>query len=203
MAVGKKKEIIKHYEKDARVYDINRRFFLFGRGKIIRLLCKKLKAPKKILIVGCGTGYGIQSLLNAFPDVVVTALDVSSHMLAVAKQNLKEYPGRVVWVESRFEEFDQGSFDAVIFSYSLSMMSDVDQVFEQVEKKLSPSGIVAIVDFHSSSYKLFKTWISHSVSIRTDFPILALRRKFAESLFEKKRAYLGFWNYCLYLGRKP
>lgn len=44
--------------------------------------------PKKILDIGCSTGLSTMKLLDSFPEAEIIGMDLSPHMLAVAKFNL-------------------------------------------------------------------------------------------------------------------
>ena len=56
-----KDNLIRHYKKDALIYDLNRRFFLFGRNRLINQSGKTLN-PSSILGLGCGPGVNMIKL---------------------------------------------------------------------------------------------------------------------------------------------
>ena len=56
-----KENLIRHYKKDASIYDFNRRFFLFGRNRLINQIAKTV-SPSSILEIGCGTGVNLIKL---------------------------------------------------------------------------------------------------------------------------------------------
>lgn len=48
----------------------------------------RLRPPARLLDLGAGTGYTMRRVLEAFPDVRVTGLDVSDEMLGRARERL-------------------------------------------------------------------------------------------------------------------
>lgn len=50
-----------------------------------------LRAGSKVLDVGCGKGFLLYELTQAVPGIVVTGLDISSHALATAKEEVRPF----------------------------------------------------------------------------------------------------------------
>ncbi|MCI5144065.1 MAG: methyltransferase domain-containing protein [Candidatus Electrothrix sp. AR3] len=194
-----KDKLIKHYQKDALVYDLNRRFFLFGRKALISLIGKTLK-PATILEIGCGTGGNLLRLSKLFPKAKLTGIDLSADMLDVAKNKLGDNISLI------HEMFDHNlvlaKFDLIVCSYLTSTVPELPKLLAQVAETLNDNGHFACVDFHSSNNEAFKRWISHSIPIRTHFPVAALSPLFEETVLSSKRAYLGIWRYFMYIGQK-
>lgn len=196
-----KDKIIRHYEKDALVYDLNRRFFLFGRNAILSLIGKTIN-PSTILEIGCGTGSNLLKLSKTFPNAKLTGIDLSVDMLNVAKSKLGDNPN-VILINEMFDHNSRlPKFDLVLCSYITSTVPDLTKMLELTAATLNEKGYFACVDFHSSNYEFFKQWISHSIPIRTHFPTESLEPLFDKKALQTKKAYLGIWNYFLYMGQK-
>lgn len=196
-----KDKLIKHYEKDAVVYDFNRRFFLFGRNDMIAQIGERLN-PATILEIGCGTGVNLAKLSQLFPQAQLTGIDLSEDMLNVAKSNLAA-SDNVTLIN---EMFDQNTvlpkFDLILCSYITSTVPDLDPFLQLIATHLNDQGHFACVDFHSSNVGAFKRWISHSIPIRTHFPEQLLTPLFTPKLLKARKAYLGVWRYFNYIGEK-
>src|SRR5262245_31022659 len=83
-----------YYRFHARIYDLTRWTFLFGRSHILNLLAGTV-APRRILEVGCGTGRNLAELAHRFIDAEVTGLDVSPEMLGRARAKTASFGSRV------------------------------------------------------------------------------------------------------------
>jgi release factor glutamine methyltransferase len=76
--------------------------------------CKGIKRPR---IVEIGTGSGIISIMLAklLPDAVITAIDISTEALGVAKQNAKKHEVDIEFIHSNlFENFQEKNFDMLV-----------------------------------------------------------------------------------------
>jgi len=193
--------LIRHYKKDANIYDFNRRFFLFGRNRLIRLIDDSLN-PSSILEIGCGTGINLLKLHNIYPNTSITGLDVSQEMLKVAR--LKSFGIKNISLINDF--FDENTslpkFDLILCSYTISTIPNIGIFLNNIKNHLTKNGHFACVDFHSTNITLFKRWISHSIPIETHFPEHLLEGLFTVKRFEIRRAYGGVWKYFNYIGQK-
>lgn len=197
--------ILSHYQRDARVYDLNRRFFLFGRKRVIADLGRHLRghrAPRRILEVGCGTGVNLLALNDAFPRASIHGIDLSTDMLAIARQRTVDIPQIALTHQPFGADLRDEPYDLIHFSYVLSTMPDLGQSLDIARSCLAPGGHIAMVDFYSSRYELFRRWIGHSIAIRTEFPEAALHERFTPVTRVVKCAYLGVWKYFWYIGRR-
>lgn len=196
--------ILRHYEKDAKVYDFNRRFFLFGRKSVLDEVGSRLQgsaAPRSILEVGCGTGAHLVRLSAMFPQARVRGLDLSTDMLEVAARRTEGNPHITLVHQSFGDELPAEPYDLIHFSYVLSTLPNLEQSLDHAKERLAPGGHVSVVDFYRSGHELFKRWISHSIPIRTEFPDAELEERFATVSKSVRRAYLGAWKYFFFLGR--
>jgi len=111
-----------------------------------------------VLDVGCGTGLNFPLLLEAVGESgQVVGVDHSPEMLEVARRKtVRRRPGNVVLVEADAEQLGRlvvsGSdgpappFDAVLFTYSLSLMGDWEMAWRRASSLVRPGGRAAIVD---------------------------------------------------------
>jgi S-adenosylmethionine-diacylgycerolhomoserine-N-methlytransferase len=135
------------YRLHASIYDWTRPLLLFGRREAVRSLA--LRPGERVLDVGCGTGYSLPRLFATGARVV--GIEPSAPMLrqAVARLERRGLSG-VVDLDPRpygsHAEYE-GGVDAVLFSYSLSMIPPVEAVLERARLDLRPGGRIAVVDF--------------------------------------------------------
>jgi S-adenosylmethionine-diacylgycerolhomoserine-N-methlytransferase len=193
-----------YYQLQSRIYDLTRWTFLFGRKEIIRRLPFDRNAAVSILEVGCGTGFNLRRLAAHFPNAKLTGLDVSEDMLQIARKNLKNK--NVELFHGPYQKGDSsfsGKVDAILFSYSLTMINPQwKDLIQQAYEDLNPGGIVALVDFHNSPLPFFKRHMGNH-HVRMDSHLLPeLKETFSPISESVKNAYLGFWQYVLFVGKK-
>ncbi len=113
------------YRGQRHIYDLTRKYYLFGRDTLIAGLDARAGMP--VLEVACGTGRNLAKVGKAWPGVRLFGLDISAEMLKSARA--------AVGAEARLGEGDACSFDPqyllgepaferIVLSYSLSMIPD-------------------------------------------------------------------------------
>lgn len=194
-----------YYRWHSRVYDLTRWAFLFGRQQLIDLAATHQPAPTRILEIGCGTGRNLVALAEKFPKARITGLDLSTDMLDRASPKLHPYGDRVTLLHQAYtspigEEHD--GFDLIVLSYALTMINPGhDQVLHACQKDLASKGILAVVDFHSSSHSWFRQWMSVN-HVRMEGQVQAhLQKHFHIQQQHLHSAYASLWHYGLFIGR--
>ncbi len=135
------------YRRHASIYDWTRPFLLFGRGDAVRGL--DLRPGETVLDVGCGTGWSLPRLRATGARVV--GIEPSTPMRAQAEARLARHSlaGDVTLDVRPYGSHDDyaGRADAILFSYSLSMIPPFAAVLERARLDLRPGGRIAVVDF--------------------------------------------------------
>jgi S-adenosylmethionine-diacylgycerolhomoserine-N-methlytransferase len=141
------------YRFQRHIYDATRPPILLGRDRLLQGI--DVAPGGTVLEVGCGTGRNIRKLALRLPGVTICGLDVSAEMLRTAAARLPaSLTGRVAFARAAAGECDPREpfgraeqFDAVFFSYSLSMMPDRDSALRSALAALAPEGSIHMVDF--------------------------------------------------------
>ncbi len=141
------------YRRQRYIYDLTRKYYLFGRDRMIRELA--LAPGARVVEVGCGTGRNLVKIARTFPDARLYGLDASSEMLKTASQSLRRAGllSRTKLAHGYAESLspsmfgETAPFDAVLFPYSLSMIPDWKQALRAASAALSETGRIHIVDF--------------------------------------------------------
>jgi len=81
------------------------------------------------------------------------------------------------------------------------MHKNWESVIEYAQQDLKPGGLIAVVDFHDSSFSWFKRWMGMN-HVRMDGHLLPRLQSLFRSLhLEVNHAYGGLWSYFLFIGQ--
>ncbi|WP_344386229.1 class I SAM-dependent methyltransferase [Asanoa iriomotensis] len=136
----------RYYRVTHHVYDVSRKYFLFGRdGVLDRLLASEWTT---LVEIGPGTGRNLVRLHRRRPRATLGGLEASDVMRAHAGR-------RCPWarIDAGFaEDADIGAVlgvrpQRILMSYSLSMFTDKDRAIDNARRHLAPGGELWVVDF--------------------------------------------------------
>jgi S-adenosylmethionine-diacylgycerolhomoserine-N-methlytransferase len=141
------------YRYQRHIYNVTRKFYLFGRDRLLKRL--PAAAGASVLEIGCGTGRNLVKLARLAPQARLFGIDVSDEMLVTARRTLarKGLQERIRLGQAAAHLFDPKiafgieSFDAAYFSYVLSMIPDWRGAVVQALSYLAPDGVLGVVDF--------------------------------------------------------
>jgi S-adenosylmethionine-diacylgycerolhomoserine-N-methlytransferase len=195
-----------YYKFQSKIYDLTRWSFLFGRDEVIKAIPIERNAKVRILEVGCGTGYNTKLLAQTFPNAEIRAYEVSEDMVSLSRKKLLPFGSRVEIVHQPYgveAEAQLESYDAVLFSYSLTMINPQwEDLIRQAHKDLKPGGYIAVVDFHNSRHEWFKKHMGNN-HVRMDGHLVPLLKELFVPIVEQvQKAYLATWEYITFVGKK-
>ena len=215
-----------YYRFHAKIYDITRWTFLFGRHWLIDWLPFERSERFTLLEVGCGTGFNLKYLTQCFPKSQLIGMDASADMLHIAQTKWADTPNKPILTNKLYKQgalnfggaesksprgfgenpkYTEGGVQprVILFSYCLTMVNPAwDTLILQAKEDLAENGLIAVVDFHNSPSRLFKKWMSKN-HVRMDGHIIPfLQDNFETVKYEVRRAYFGLWYYSLYIGKK-
>ncbi|WP_160152147.1 malonyl-ACP O-methyltransferase BioC [Microbulbifer sp. ALW1] len=96
-------------------------------------------APKRILDLGSGTGYGSELLRKRFPDAHIIALDLAPEMLGYAREHRPVSNGYVAADAEQLPLADN-CIDLVFSSFALQWCYRLPPLFAEIRRVMSPEG---------------------------------------------------------------
>jgi ubiquinone/menaquinone biosynthesis C-methylase UbiE len=105
----------------------------------------RIRAGERVLDIACGTGN--TTLMARARGALVTGLDLTPELLAVAKTRAEEaWYGHITWKAGDAEDlpFPDDSFDVVVSSCGLMFAPDQQKVANEVARVTKPGGRIAI-----------------------------------------------------------
>jgi S-adenosylmethionine-diacylgycerolhomoserine-N-methlytransferase len=142
------------YRHQRHFYDLTRPCFLFGRDRLLRRL--RIGAGERVLEVGCGTARNLVRLRTLAPSARLYGLDASGQMLETARTTLRRrgLEQGVELVQGLAEDLCHSRqfglserFDAIFFSYSLSMIPSSLAAVDAALRSLKAGRSLYIIDF--------------------------------------------------------
>lgn len=143
-----------NFNRVASVYDqsailqqeINRR--LTERLDLIRL------APKRVLDLGCGTGFGIEELMRRYPKAQSIGVDFADAMLRkAAKKGRWWRRPALVSADMQSLPFADNSFDLAYSNLALHWCTSPDLLFAEIQRVLKPEGLFLFSSFGPDTLK--------------------------------------------------
>lgn len=136
------------YRGQRHIYDLTRKYYLFGRDRLVTdLACQRGDA---VLEIACGTGRNLAMVAREWPGAELHGIDISREMLRSAQAKLGDGARLAVGDACRLDtasSLGRARFDRVILSYCLSMIPDYAGALDQAAALLAPGGSLHIVDF--------------------------------------------------------
>jgi len=136
------------YKGQRHIYDLTRKYYLFGRDTLIEGL--DARPGMRVLEIACGTGRNMVKVRESWPGVRLFGLDISKEMLKNARKALGDDAVLGAGDACAFdpqELLGEEGFERIILSYSLSMIPDWEGALSHAASQLAPGGELHVVDF--------------------------------------------------------
>jgi len=140
------------YRSQRHIYDATRKYYLFGRDRMIAGL--DLPQGGSVLELGCGTGRNLDLIGKRWPGARLFGLDISAEMLKSAKAKLGDDASLAQGDATGFDAgalFGRTQFDRVVLSFATSMIPEWVAALAQASALLAPGGSLHVVDFGDMS----------------------------------------------------
>ncbi len=147
-----KRKLGRNFGRQARRYDHYARVQQAMAARLVERL-RALKTDfRRILEVGCGTGYLTGLLCRAFPQARVTALDLSPALLAAARRRLGN-AAPVQWLAADGEAFVPGNYDLITSNSVFQWFTRVPETCRNYREHLTPGGWLAFATLGPGTFR--------------------------------------------------
>lgn len=191
------------YRGQRHIYDLTRKYYLFGRDTLIAGL--DAKPGMRVLEVACGTGRNLAKVGKVWPGVRLFGLDISAEMLKSARATLGSAARLGQGDACAFDPeslLGEPAFERIVLSYSLSMIPDWEAALDHAASLLTKGGSLHIVDFGDLAglpaplAALLRGWLARfHVEPRAALPAAVARIAAARGLvLTSRRGPLGYWQ---------
>ncbi|WP_319519547.1 class I SAM-dependent methyltransferase [uncultured Martelella sp.] len=138
------------YRHQRHIYDLTRKYYLFGRDRMINGLA--VPPGGSVLEIACGTGRNLKKIAARYPDARLYGLDISEEMLISARAGFAHRPDPPVFLAADACHFRAGcfgveGFDRIVISYALSMIPQWRLAVAAALDALNDGGSLHVVDF--------------------------------------------------------
>lgn len=142
-------DVAESYDTIAGTYDRNWLVHLQATtDRLHEMLPESLPQARRILELGCGSGYSTDRLRQLYPDVSVIAVDISSGMIEKAKERLADrgpepefFCGDMLDLLKRQEP---NAFDLIFSGWAIGY-SNPAKIIAESARALKPGGLLAVV----------------------------------------------------------
>ena len=140
MSPDRKSRIVDAFTRRAGGYDMAADVqWLVARRLADRIQAAPLAKARRILEIGCGTGFLSAHLADAFPQGDLVLTDIAASMLARCKSRVGERPRYLVVDGERPEGLD-GQFDLIASSLAFQWFVDLPAGLRRLASLLAPGG---------------------------------------------------------------
>lgn len=167
---------------------------------------KEFPSIRNILEIGCGTGQNLVWLHTAFPNALITGLELSPDMLNKARSKKILQNSKINFIDGDLLSTPNppGNQDLIVLSYILTMVPKIrKEILQRASDLLSAEGALLVIDFHDSNHRYFRSWMrKNHVEMGRDL-LDEFENSDLQTQFSKvQKAYFGLWSYFIYIGKR-
>ena len=101
----------------------------------------------RCLEIGCGTGKNTEWLISKARQV--TAVDLSTEMLTIARQKVQSVKAQFIQADiTQSWNFAHTQYDLITFSLVLEHIENLNEIFKKASRVIIPGGIVYVGELH-------------------------------------------------------
>lgn len=144
-----------YYQNGVRKNVLQKLWHMGKLDMVIKLVEKTNRYPKKILDVGCASGWFLSRIHTRYPKADCVGIDV--YKKAIEYGNTRYKPLKLINANAQNLPFPKKSFDLVICTEVLEHVVSPEKVLKEIERVLTPDGR-AIIEMDTGNYLFALIW---------------------------------------------
>ena len=137
-----KQGIRRNFARRAQSYDRHAGMQRLMAQSLVAVVGERLAQARRILEIGCGTGYLTSLLRQANGEARLVALDLDAALVAAARRRLGPGAG-VSWLVADGEAPIRGEYDLVIANATFQWFTHPEETLAAYYRNLAPGGVLA------------------------------------------------------------
>ncbi|MCA9259132.1 MAG: methyltransferase domain-containing protein [Planctomycetales bacterium] len=134
------RSIERHFSRAAEIYHREASVQRAAARRLADEIASLPRNPRRILDIGCGTGFLTREVAERFPTARVEGVDLSLGAVAFARQQLDDLPNVEVNVADALAFTSPEPFDLIVSSSSLQWLRPFETLFGNVRGMLATRG---------------------------------------------------------------
>ena len=186
-----KQSIRRNFARRATSYDRHAGVQRLMARSLLDKVQAELPRPRRILEIGCGTGYLTGLLRRSYPDAELFALDLDAALIQQARRRLGP-DAQVTWLVADGEAVHRGGFDLIISNATFQWFTAPGETLKAYSRALGPGGCLAFATLGPQTF--------HELDAALRQAAAAVNLSPAPEIPARRFSALGNWKDFLELG---
>ncbi|MFC4077594.1 malonyl-ACP O-methyltransferase BioC [Salinithrix halophila] len=146
--------VMRRFSRSSATYDQNAAIQRKMGLELLEAVRPAAGKVRRILEIGCGTGFLTEALRRMFASAELLAVDMAPGMVEAARARVGEYSG-VTFLVGDAEEVnwaEKGSFDLIISNATVQWFARPETTLRHLAEALEPGGLAAVSTFGPGTF---------------------------------------------------
>ncbi|KDR96634.1 malonyl-CoA O-methyltransferase [Peptoclostridium litorale DSM 5388] len=151
-----KEKLKRRFSRNAKNYDeyanVQKKMGSFLVDNLVKHTIIECSQIKKILEIGCGTGYVTRKLANDYPNAQITAVDIAPGMIELVKSTIQN--NNIDFICADIEEiYIVDNYDLIVSNATFQWLNDFEKTVARLIGILNENGILCFSTFGQHTFQ--------------------------------------------------